>query len=159
MAVRLTGTYVNKIDKKGRVSVPKPFRAFFEGQDFAGVYLFRSFKLAALEGAGDAFMDEFVNRLDDLDLFSDDQDDLAALILQNAFQLPFDPEGRVALPKELMEHAGLETEAVFAGRGKRFLIFEPDAFKAYDQQLFERARSRGPTLPAARSAKDEDQGP
>ncbi len=150
MAARLIGTHVNKIDKKGRVSVPKPFRDFFRGQEFAGIYVFRSFKEPAIEGAGDAFMDEIVNRLDDLELFSDEQDDLAAVILQNSFQLPFDPEGRVALPQILMEHAGLSSEAVFAGRGGRFQIWEPQAFEENSAKTFERVRSRGATLPPPR---------
>ncbi len=154
MAARLIGTHINKIDKKGRVSVPKPFRDFFKGQDFAGIYVFRSFKDAAIEGAGDAFMDDIVNRLDDLELFSDEQEDLAAVILQNSFQLPFDPEGRVVLPQTVIEHAGLSDEAVFAGRGSRFQIWQPDAYEENNRQTFERVRSRGATLPPPR----RDQG-
>ncbi len=154
MASRLIGTHVNKIDKKGRVSVPKPFRDFFKDQDFAGIYVFRSFKDAALEGTGDAFMDEIVDRLDDLEMFSDEQEDLAAVILQNSFQLPFDPEGRVALPQILMEHAGLGTEAVFAGRGRRFQIWQPEAYEENNRETFERVRSRGATLPPPRRGPD-----
>jgi MraZ protein len=152
MAARLIGTHVNKIDKKGRVSVPKPFRDFFKGQEFAGIYVFRSFKDAAIEGAGDAFMDDIVNRLDDLELFSDEQEDLAAVILQNSFQLPFDPEGRVVLPRIVMDHAGLTSEAVFAGRGRRFQIWQPEAYEENNLQTFERVRSRGATLPPPRRA-------
>ncbi len=111
-------------------------------------------KDAAIEGAGDAFMDDIVNRLDDLELFSDEQEDLAAVILQNSFQLPFDPEGRVVLPQTVIEHAGLSDEAVFAGRGSRFQIWQPDAYEENNRQTFERVRSRGATLPPPR----RDQG-
>ena len=48
----LIGRHINKIDKKGRVSVPKPFRDALADQDFQGVYAFPSFKHAAVESDG-----------------------------------------------------------------------------------------------------------
>lgn len=140
------GRHINKIDKKGRVSVPKPFRDAIADQDYPGIYVFPSFKYPALEGAGEAFIQRIVTSLDDLDLFSDEQDDLAETILANTNTLPYDPEGRVILPKSLMDHVNLKTEAVFVGAGARFQIWEPKAYAVHNAQSFERARARGVTL-------------
>ena len=91
----LIGRHINKIDKKGRVSVPKPFRDALADQDFQGVYAFPSFKHAAVEICGDSFIQRIITSLDDLELFSDDQDDLASTILGNSHQLAYDTEGRI----------------------------------------------------------------
>ncbi len=145
MAV-LLGRHINKIDKKGRVSVPKPFRDAFAGQEFSGIYVYPSFKFPALEACDDDFIQRVVTSLDDLDLFSDEQDDLAATILENTQALPFDPEGRVILPKDLTDYADIKGEAAFVGRGTRFQIWNPNAYDKQRTAAFERARARGATL-------------
>ena len=122
------GRHVNNIDRKGRVSVPKPFRAALQAQGSQIIYAYPLFKHAALEACGEAFMARLSASLDDLDMFSDEQDDLAAIVLENAQPLSFDPEGRVTLPKELADHAGISDQIAFVGRGARFQIWEPKAY-------------------------------
>ena len=92
--------------------------------------------------------------LEDLDLFSDEHDDLAAVILENAHSLPFDPEGRVVLPKELLDFAGITDKVLFVGRGARLQMWEPSAYEINRKRAFERARSRGATLRLRRSPGD-----
>src|ERR1051326_4243640 len=65
-------TWVNKVDKKGRVSVPASFRATLAGQSFAGIVVFRSFRTAALEGSGIDRIEEMSARLDQLHQVSED---------------------------------------------------------------------------------------
>lgn len=144
----LVGRHVNRIDRKGRVSVPKPFRDALlnEGAPFAGIYAFPLFKAPAVEACGEEFMKRVAESLDDLDLFSDEQDELASVILESAHALPFDPEGRIILPAELIEHAGITEEAMFVGRGGRFQIWKPDTYHEHRDGAFSRAKSRGATL-------------
>jgi MraZ protein len=151
----LIGRHVNKIDRKGRVSVPKPFREalsivasknIISTATFSGIYVYRSFKYRAIEGCGEKFIQRVVDSLDDLELFSDEQDDLATTLLENSYQLAYDTEGRVLFPPELIEHAGLSNEAMFVGRGNRFQIWQPDAYEAHNLKAFERAGSQGATL-------------
>lgn len=142
----LVGRFVNKIDKKGRVSVPKPFRDAFKDQAFAGLYAYPLFKFPAIEACGEDFMARVSASLDDLDMFSDEQDELASVIMENAHPLGFDPEGRVVLPPELLEHAGIIDQALFVGRGTRLQIWSPDTYTSHAKQTFERARTRGATL-------------
>lgn len=143
----LVGRHLNKIDKKGRVSVPKPYREAVLAEGFAGVYIYPYFKFPALEGAGEAFMKRISASLEDnLELFSDAQEDLAAITLENTFQLSFDPEGRISLPVELCQHAGLDGQALFVGRGSRFQIWSPDAYDEHRGGALERAKATGATL-------------
>ena len=152
----LVGKHVNKMDRKGRVSVPKPFRDLLgaQGGSFAGIYAYPLFKAPAIEACGEDFMGRIAESLDDMDMFSDDQDDLASVVLESAHMLSFDPEGRVVIPAELIEHAGMEGEALFVGRGERFQIWNPETYKKQRSQAFERARSRGATLSLKRRGKE-----
>jgi len=150
----LVGQHTNKIDRKGRVSVPKQFRDFYQGKGgFSGIYVYPSPKLAAIEACDEPFMERVATSLDDLALFSDEQSDLAAVVLGSAHALPFDPEGRIVLPPELVAHAGLDGEATFVGRGNTFQIWNPDAYKVRHAQAFERVRERGATLALRRAAE------
>lgn len=143
----LVGKHINKIDAKGRVSVPKVFRAALADRGFAGIYAFPFFKTKAIEACDERFMQRLSESLEDnFDLFSDDQDDMVAITLENTYQLPFDPEGRITLPEELMVHAGLTNQALFVGRGARFRIWSPDAYEENRAQAFARARARGTTV-------------
>lgn len=155
----LVGRHLNKIDKKGRVSIPKPFRAAMVAQGFAGVYIFPYFQSPALEGTGEAFMQRLTNSLEEnFDLFSEDQEDLAAITLESTHQLAFDPEGRVSLPLELRQHAGLTNQALFVGRGSRFRIWTPEAYELHSSGQLERAKARGVTLPLSPSPTKPERG-
>lgn len=143
----LVGQHTNKIDRKGRVSVPKQFRDYYQSRGgYSGIYVYPSPKLAAIEGCDEQFMERVSASLEDLALFSDEQNDLAAVILESAHALPFDPEGRIVLPTELVTHAGLDSEAMFVGRGTTFQIWSPAAYGLRHAEAFERVRERGATL-------------
>jgi len=60
----LFGTHVNKIDKKGRVSVPKPFRDALSEQNFDGVHIFPSFKYPAIEALSEPFFNRVIANLE-----------------------------------------------------------------------------------------------
>lgn len=76
-----------------------------------------------------ASMEELSQRLDNFDLFSETQDDLAASIFSNSVPLSFDDTGRVMLPKALADHAGITDQALFVGMGTKFQIWNPDDFE------------------------------
>jgi len=139
-------TYVNKVDRKGRVSVPATFRAALQGQSFHGVIAFRSYKEAAIIGCGIDFMERLSTSVTDLDLFSDVQDDLSATIFADAHQLALDGDGRMMLPGDLAEHAGITDSAAFVGRGETFQIWEPKSFDKRLSDARDRAKSQGATL-------------
>lgn len=142
-------TYLNRIDKKGRISVPASFRSALSDQPFQGIVLFRSTKHPCLEGFDYTTMAELSARLDGFDMFSDDQDDLAAAIFGDSVQLPFDGEGRVVLPETLMQHASIKTEAeaAFVGMGRKFQLWNPTALKSRRDAAAANIKTKGLTLP------------
>jgi MraZ protein len=56
-------------------------------------------------------------------------------------ELPFDPEGRITLPRSLAEDAGIGEEATFVGLGNRFQIWAPDRHATHHQAALARARA------------------
>lgn len=139
-------TVVNKIDRKGRISVPAPFRNALATQSFAGIIALPSFKFPALQCAGIDWMETLSGRIDALDLYSDAHDDFTASLFADAHQLPFDGDGRVILPEILVAHAQLADAAAFVGRGPTFEIWLPAAFERYRDQARKRAAEQNMTL-------------
>jgi MraZ protein len=102
-------------------------------------------------------MSRIAASIEDLDMFSDEQDDLASVLLERTHPLPFDPEGRIVLPEELISHARIEGEVLFVGRGIRFQIWNPREYEESRRDVFERVRSRGATLSLRRVEGSEKQ--
>ncbi len=140
-------TFINKVDRKGRVSVPASFRSALSAQPFAGIVVYPSFTSAAIEGCGTAFLEDLAASAEaSFDLFSPEQDDLNTLIFASSHQLAWDPEGRVVLPEEILAHAHITEQAAFVGKGRTFQIWEPDALKAHQAEARERALKNRPQL-------------
>lgn len=145
-------THINKIDKKGRVSVPAQWRAGLADQPFQGVVLFPSNTHTALEGFAWSYMEELSGRLDAFDLFSAEQDDLATAVFAQSVQLPFDGDGRVILPADLIDFARLSEGAAFVGMGAKFQIWSPDALSARKTEARDKVKSSGLTIPKGGAA-------
>jgi MraZ protein len=145
-------TYVNKIDRKGRVSVPASFRSALAEQPFQGVVLFRSSNHPCLEGFGHSAMEDLSARLDHFDLFSAEQDDLATAIFGEAARLPFDGDGRIIVPPDLITFSGLSEQAAFVGLGRKFQIWDPEAFDKRREEARNRVKQQGLTLPKGEAA-------
>ena len=141
-----TGTFENKIDRKGRVSLPADFRVELPDDDDRVVYVYRSPKWAALEACDKAFMQRLADSLDRLNMFSDEEDDLSAALVADARRITLDGEGRIILPSPFIEFSGLSDRAVFVGRGSRFQIWQPAEFADYSSDARERARGRTVSL-------------
>ena len=110
MAVFLS-TFENKVDRKGRVSIPASFRGALEQEKSTGIILYPSFKHACIEGNGDERIQEIVNSIDALDAFSDEAENLQT-ILADARQLAIDSDGRIILPSEFIEYAELDLSLI-----------------------------------------------
>lgn len=140
-------TYTNKVDKKGRVSLPASFRAALGEGVGQGVVAFISHQHMCLEGFDWAKMDEIGDRMDHYDLFSSEQDDLATTIFGESVQLHLDGDGRVVLPQRLVSAVQIEDYATFVGLGRKFQIWSPALFENRKQQARGAVQESGLTLP------------
>jgi len=145
MAVFLS-TYVNKVDKKGRVSVPAEFRKVLSGQSYQGVVVFKSLQYPALEACSAEHMEQLSESLETLDLSNEDYEAIETTIFGGSVQVPFDGEGRIVLPEHLARFANISEEAAFVGRRKTFQIWEPGALASLEDAMRDKARSRDISL-------------
>ncbi len=150
------GTFTNKIDAKGRVSVPAKFRGVTAAQEFAGIICFPSLIDPCIEGGGpdlDAEIDMMLNRLDP---FSRERNVLANMLKAQSAELMFDADGRISLPDTLMAKANIINQITFVGLGNKFQIWEPQAYERYLADVLAEAGSHGALLksPYATSPPD-----
>ena len=144
-------TYENKVDRKGRVSVPAAYRSALGNETYQGVIAYPSLTDPAIEGFGRGTLDQLIQRRFDQSLDGGDftqtlvgksEDGLVETIMALSNELPFDGEGRIILPARLVEHAGITDRATFVGRGTRFQIWAPDAYEKHQAAEVAALRAR-----------------
>jgi len=147
-------TYINKADKKGRVSVPARYRDELAQQGLDSVILFPSYVHQAIEACGRDFLIMLQETLGAFDPFDEVRDDLAVSIMSDCVELSIDGEGRIVMPRQLMEHAEIAGQVAFVGQGDRFQLWEPIAAETFKRQSRERAgRHLGRLRPNRRTSE------
>lgn len=144
MAVFLS-SFVNRIDKKGRVSVPASFRAVL-GNEAAGIVVFHSLQHDALDGCSVAHLELLSQSLEKLDLAPEMYDLIETTIFGGSVQVPFDSEGRIILPPHLASAVGITEEVTFVGRRKTFQMWSPTKFAAHQALARDTARAQDISL-------------
>lgn len=139
-------SYENRIDAKGRISVPASYRASLNNENFTGVVLYRSFTNKCIEGLSMSRMEQLAAATDKMGVFDNALDDLSALLFADARPLQFDVTGRIIIPNDLLEHAGIKDKALFVGRGNSFQIWNPDEFRKVQEKSLENLRTTRPNL-------------
>ncbi len=139
-------SYENRLDTKGRISVPAQFRASVNNEKFAGVVLYRSFTNNCIEGLSMSRMEQIASATDKMGIFDSDLDDLSAMLFADARQLAFDVTGRIVIPNDLLKHANITDKAIFVGRGNSFQIWNPDAFRIVQEKSLQKLRTSRPHL-------------
>jgi MraZ protein len=124
-------SYENKLDKKGRVSVPASFRSHLSSLGYNGFIAYPSFNHEALEACSEDRIEKLSKTIDSLNPFEEKRDYFATSILSESVSLQFDSEGRVLLVDKLIEHARIKNNILFVGLGKTFQIWEPSSFEKF----------------------------
>ena len=94
-------TYENKLDKKGRVSVPSSFRSYLSNLGYNGVICYPSFNNQSIEAWPQDRIEKIsANSIDSLNPFEEKRDFFATSILSESINLQFDSEGRISLTQK-----------------------------------------------------------
>tara|TARA_B100000965_G_C19145193_1_gene563412 strand:+ start:121 stop:585 length:465 start_codon:yes stop_codon:yes gene_type:complete len=124
-------SYENKLDKKGRVSVPATFRSHLNSMGYNGFITYPSFNHNALEACSQDRIEKLSSTIDSLNPFEEKRDFFATSILSESINLQFDTEGRVSFTEKLLKHAKINNNILFVGLGKTFQIWEPKIFEKF----------------------------
>ena len=139
-------THENKLDKKGRVSVPASFRSHLSNLGYNGVICYPSFNNSSIEACSQDRIEKISSAIDSLNPFEENRDIFSTSILANSHQLNFDTEGRVTLTEKLIEHTGVKEKVLFVGQGKTFQMWEPSQFKKFSDEARKKAKSQRSNL-------------
>jgi len=124
-------TYENKLDKKGRVSVPASFRSYLSNLGYNGVICYPSFNNNCIEAWPQDRIEKISKAIDSLNPFEEKKDYFATSILSESVSLQFDSEGRILLSSKLLKHAKIKNSMLFVGQGKTFQIWEPTNYEKF----------------------------
>ena len=124
-------SYENKLDKKGRVSVPASYRSYLSNLGYNGVICYPSFNNQSIEAWPQDRIEKISNTIDSLNPFEEKRDYFATSILSKSINLQFDSEGRISITSILLKHAKIKNSMLFVGQGKTFQIWEPETFEKF----------------------------
>ena len=124
------GRYLNKVDKKGRVSVPASWRLSLIGKEFSGIIAQSSLSEKSIDAYPREYLELLQNKLDLNDPLLE-ENEYESTVLFGGSVLSFDSEGRVILSSSLRAESNIEAEALFVGMGRRFRIWSPKTFDEY----------------------------
>ena len=124
-------SFENKLDKKGRVSVPSTFRSHLNSMGYNGFIAYPSFNHFALEACSQDRIEKLSKTIESLNPFDEKRDYFATSILSESVNVQFDTEGRISLSDKLLNHAKIKNRILFVGLGYTFQIWEPTLFEKF----------------------------
>jgi MraZ protein len=149
---RFVSHFQNRLDAKGRVSIPASFRAVLARDGFEGLYVHPSLDADAVDCGGHALLRDIDDLLNRHSPYSVERDLFSTALLGTSEILKVDPEGRVVLSETIKAYAGLTTEVIFVGQGHKFQIWEPSRFQAHLEEAKLRVRDLRKQLSAGYAA-------
>ncbi|MGF0538590.1 division/cell wall cluster transcriptional repressor MraZ [Agrobacterium sp. ES01] len=140
---RFLSNATNKIDAKGRVSVPAAFRSVLAQRDIQELYCLQDFVFPAISVGGADLFDRYERQLAALDPFSAEANELSLLVHGGGLHMRLDGEGRLMVTDFIREFTGITTEVVFVGRADHFQLWRPETFLEAQAAAREGRRLRG----------------
>jgi MraZ protein len=138
---RFVSHFTLRLDAKGRVSIPAPYRSVLARDGFPGLYCYPALDRPALDAGGNALLAEIEALITRFPPYSEEREQFAAALYGTSEVLKIDGEGRTILSEPLKTHAGINDEVAFAGLGHKFQIWEPGRFRAELAEATEKVRA------------------
>ena len=152
---RFVSNTVLRLDAKGRVSIPASFRSVLTRDGFAGVYCYPAVDQPAIDAGGQALLAEIEALVTRFPPYSGEREELLVALYGRSETVTIDTEGRVVLPEELKQHAGITDAAAFVGLGHKFQIWEPQRFRTHLAKATATVRTLTKRLGSERPGADD----
>ena len=128
----MIGNFKYSVDNKGRITIPSKLRnelgdVIYVTKDFDNVLSIRT------RSQFDALQETLLSQ----NAFSKDARNLQRTIIGNTFELQPDKQGRILLPKNLMDDTGITNEVVIVASGNRIEIFSTEAWDKLNKEMYE----------------------
>ncbi|MEM6942227.1 MAG: hypothetical protein AAF565_00555 [Pseudomonadota bacterium] len=141
MSRRFAGTHKHKVEDRGRVSLPSPFRKVLTTLETRDIYLVPCMKRpdahVCMSGPG---FEAYCDRVEETLTSAEDRDAFNEFIQGRAVPLEADEAGRIVLSTAVRQLLGIGKDLVFVGLGSYFEIRAPEGHDARAEQTGEKAR-------------------
>jgi MraZ protein len=124
------GQFQHNLDEKGRLMIPARYRELLA----AGAFITQGFD-RCLMVMTDAYFAQVYDRINSMNLADPTARLLRRLILSNAYAVEVDKVGRILVPGNLRQVIALNGEAIVAGQGDYFEVWNPADWNAQMDQL------------------------
>ena len=124
------GQYQHNLDEKGRLMIPARYRELLA----AGAFIMQGFD-RCLMVMTDSHFNEVYERINAMNMADPNARLLRRLILSTAYPVEIDKVGRILVPQMLRQVNGLDGEAIVAGQGEYFEVWNPLEWSAQIDQL------------------------
>ncbi|UHS57037.1 division/cell wall cluster transcriptional repressor MraZ [Agrobacterium vaccinii] len=125
---RFLSNVTNRIDAKGRVSVPSLFRSVLADRGIQELYCLQDFAFPAISVGGPDLLERYERQIASMDAFSPEANAMSLLVHGGGIFMKLDAEGRLMVTDFIREFANITTEVTFVGRADHFQLWQPDAF-------------------------------
>ncbi|MGP4690245.1 division/cell wall cluster transcriptional repressor MraZ [Agrobacterium cavarae] len=125
---RFLSNVTNRIDAKGRVSVPSAFRSVLAQRDIQELYCLQDFAFPAISIGGPDLLDRYERQIASMDAFSPEANAMSLLVHGGGVFMKLDGEGRLMVTDFIRDFTAITTEVTFVGRADHFQLWQPEAF-------------------------------
>ena len=125
---RFLSNATNRVDAKGRVSVPASFRAVLVERGIQELYCLQDFTYPAISVGGPDLLDRYERQIASVDPFSPEANRMSLLVHGGGVFMRLDAEGRLMVTDFIRDFTGIGTEVTFVGRADHFQLWRPQAF-------------------------------
>ncbi|MGV1769251.1 division/cell wall cluster transcriptional repressor MraZ [Agrobacterium vitis] len=125
---RFLSNATNRIDTKGRVSVPAAFRAVLVERGIQELYCFQDFTFPAISIGGPDLLERYERQIVGEDPFSPVANEMSLLVHGGGVFMRLDSEGRLMVTDFIRDFTGITSEVTFVGRSDHFQLWQPQAF-------------------------------
>jgi MraZ protein len=127
------------LDAKGRVAIPQGYRMELQAQDQRAPILTLLIDQPALGLYAHSRWQAIEERLESMSPVQPEVQAVRRMLISTAVECPIDGQGRILIPEDLREHAGLERDVTFAGVGARIEIWSKDRYEGEIRATRQRA--------------------
>lgn len=125
---RFLSNATNRIDAKGRVSVPASFRSVLVAREIQELYCLQDFVYPAISVGGPDLLDRYERQIAAFDPFSPEANRMSLLVHGGGVFMRLDAEGRLMVTDFIRDFTGITSEVTFVGRSDHFQLWRPQAF-------------------------------
>ncbi len=127
--VRFSARYNALIDDKGRVVLPAAFKKAMGDLAEEPLVVEKDIYKECLNIFPEKYWNQRLDAIEkQLNQFDEEDDDLLADLYENYTTVTLAPNGRINIPSDFLDHAGIRRDVVLVGKGKSIRMWDEEKY-------------------------------